>query len=122
MTYAEVKEIIGPDPFAKTEEEQLKEYNSATYIPLLLFLGLDPRRSDGVEEKDEYKGAPVFALDVTPKLSVTEAAEKLIKELEEGKKYTFSKDRMHMFLPPLEGTSILPARSDRKTNPGPEQD
>src|SRR5215469_674065 len=40
-SYDEIKPLTGEDPYKKTEEELIKEYNSSTYIPQLVFLGLD---------------------------------------------------------------------------------
>ena len=97
--------IIGDDPFEKSEADVIKDYNSETYIPQLVFLGLDERK-EGFVYKDHYKGQPYFALDVTPKKSVTEAAEKLIKDVE-GKGLSFSKGRMHLSLVAQEGISPL---------------
>lgn len=104
--------IIGDDPFATSEEDLIREYNSHKYIPQIIFLGLDERGlnekknwkngKEGFVYKEHYKGQPWFAVDVTPKESVTEAAEKLIKECE-GKGLTFSKGRMNLALPAQEG-------------------
>ena len=100
-SFADVTPIVGEEPFSRSEEETIAQYNSSVYIPQIIFLGLD-ERSDGLVYKDHYKGVPWFAVDVTPKGSVTEACEKLIKKVtEEGKE--FSKGRMHMSLPAQEG-------------------
>ena len=53
--------------FDKTEEDVLKAYDSRKASPLLIFLGLDESRPDDGLKFREYKGAPYFALDVTPK-------------------------------------------------------
>jgi NAD+ diphosphatase len=45
-------------------------------------LGLDERRKDGFEH-GIYKGSPYFAIDVTPKGSVKEKAESIIKAMKE---------------------------------------
>ncbi|KAF2095795.1 hypothetical protein NA57DRAFT_67521 [Rhizodiscina lignyota] len=101
-TYADVKPIIGDDPYSKSEEDLVKEYNSTTYIPQMIFLGLHEDK-DGVTTKKGYKGAPFFAVDVTPKHeSIKEAAEALIKSFED-KGVHFSKGRLHMALPAEEG-------------------
>ena len=64
-------------------------------------MGLDERKESFVY-KEHYKGQPWFAVDITPKASVTEAAEKLIAELKaEG--LDFSKGRMNLSLPAQEG-------------------
>lgn len=100
-SYKDVQSIIGDDPFERSEQETIENYNSATYVPQIVFLGLDERR-EGFVYKEHYKGQPYFAVDVTPKDSVTEAAEKLIKDLE-GRGLSFSKGRMNLSLPAQEG-------------------
>ncbi|KAF2246234.1 hypothetical protein BU26DRAFT_542129 [Trematosphaeria pertusa] len=107
-TYAEVRPIIGDDPFEKTEEDLIKEYNSSQYVPQIVFLGLDEKH-EGFVYKDWYKGQPWFAVDVTPTKSVTEAAEKLIAELT-GRGLEFSKGRMHLSLPAQEAAVYAEAR------------
>jgi NAD+ diphosphatase len=59
-------------------------------------------RKQGFVYKEHYKGQPWFAVDITPKGYVTEAAEKLIKDVE-GRGLSFSKGRMHLSLPAQEG-------------------
>ncbi|KAF2021117.1 hypothetical protein BU24DRAFT_416781 [Aaosphaeria arxii CBS 175.79] len=108
VKYTDVQPIIGEDPFSKTEEDTIKDYNSATYLPQIVFLGLD-ERVEGFVYKDHYKGQPYFAVDVTPKASVTEAAEALIKNLE-GQGLAFSKGRMHLSLPAQEAAIYAEAR------------
>lgn len=106
-SYNDVKAVIGEDPYGKSEEDQIKEYNSSIYLPQMVFLGLDERRED-FTYKDQYKGAPFFAVDVTPKHeSIKEAAEALIKTFEE-RGLQFSKSRLHLALPPEEGLSSRP--------------
>jgi NAD+ diphosphatase len=107
LAYANLKDvqpIIGIDPFEKSEEDVIKDYNSATYVPQLIFLGLDESK-EGFVYKEWYKGQPYFAVDVTPKESVSKAAEELIKDVE-GRGLSFSKGRMHMSLPAQEGTIL----------------
>ncbi|KAI3343640.1 NUDIX hydrolase domain-like protein [Ustulina deusta] len=69
--------LTGPEPFKKTEEEQIKSFNSAVTQPIVLFLGLDERKA-GFEYRD-YKGNPYFAIDVTPKGSIEENAKSVIE-------------------------------------------
>ncbi|KAF2743211.1 peroxisomal NADH pyrophosphatase-like protein NUDT12 [Sporormia fimetaria CBS 119925] len=108
VKYEDVKPILGDDPFATSEEDLVKEYNSHKYFPLVIFLGLDERK-EGFVYKEHYKGQPYFAVDVTPKESVTEAAEKLVKELE-GRGLTFSKGRMNLSMPAQEAAIYAEAR------------
>ncbi|KAF1951638.1 hypothetical protein CC80DRAFT_508817 [Byssothecium circinans] len=107
-TFADVKPIIGEDPFARSEEDVIKEYNSSVYIPQIVFLGLDEKK-EGMVYKEHYKGQPWFAVDITPKKSVTEAAEKLIEGLK-AKGLNFSKGRILASLPAQEAAIYAEAR------------
>jgi NAD+ diphosphatase len=109
VRYDDVRPLIGDDPYQKSEEDQIKEYNSETYLPQLIFLGLDERRKDGFAWKDVYRGTPFFALDVTPQESITEAAEALIKRVEE-KGYSFAKGRIQLSLQAEEAAIYAEAR------------
>ncbi|KAK4565705.1 NADH pyrophosphatase [Recurvomyces mirabilis] len=91
-----VKQVIGSDPYASNEQDMLGKYDSGTYIPQMVFLGIDEKGKDGLaytNKKNTYTGIPHFAVDVTPKNSVKEACEGLIKELE-GKGLAFAKGRV----------------------------
>ena len=44
----DVRSLIGSDPYAKSEEDLMAEYNSSKTIPLLIFLGLDEQSKDGL--------------------------------------------------------------------------
>lgn len=104
---------MGEDPYAKTEEEIVEEYDSSKTTPQMIFLGLDERgnvketreSSNTFSYKDLYRGAPFFAVDVTPKGSVAEQAKALIKEVE-GRKLKFQEGRQVMSLPADEGTLL----------------
>lgn len=99
---ADVQAITGEDPFSFTEEDTIAQYNSSVYQPQIIFLGIDEKKN-GIEYKGRYKGQPWFAVDVTPKESVKDAAEALIaKKKSEG--LDFSKGRMNLNLPPESGT------------------
>jgi NAD+ diphosphatase len=101
--FVDVKDIIGDDPFHRSEEDTIAQYNSSLYQPQIIFLGLD-EREHGFEYKGRYKGQPWFAVDITPKESVKEAAEKLVEKLKnEG--LDFNAGRMNMSLPAEQGTS-----------------
>lgn len=100
-THADVKPLIGENPFEKTEEEIIKEYNSSITLPLVLFLGLDERKKDGFEY-GIYKGTPCFAVDVTPKGTVEKEANGVIEAMKE-KGLKFVEGRMHMSLNAPEG-------------------
>ncbi len=101
--YDDIKSILGDDPFTKTEEDTIAQYNSSLYFPQLIFLGLDEKK-EGIVYKERYKGQPWFAIDITPKESVKEEAEKIVEKFKsEG--LEFSKGRVQMSLPAQEGTS-----------------
>lgn len=106
-TFDDVKSVIGEDPFSRTEEDTIAQYNSSLYIPQIIFLGLDERH-EGFQYKEHYKGQPWFAVDVTPKESVKEAAEKLIENVK-GEGLEFSNGRM-IGLPAEEAAIYAEAR------------
>lgn len=85
VKFEDVKAIVGEDPYHLSEKEKIEQYNSETYIPQMIFLGIDEKDKQGLtyQGKNQYTGAPYFAVDVTPKASVKDEAEKLIKKLEE---------------------------------------
>ncbi|SMR56707.1 unnamed protein product [Zymoseptoria tritici ST99CH_1E4] len=96
VKYDDVKSIIGSDPFATTEKEMIEAYNSSTYVPQMVFLGIDEARKDGLayQGKNLYTGAPYFAVDVTPREeTLREACEGLIERLK-GEGLEFSKGRV----------------------------
>lgn len=74
------------------------------YQPQIIFLGLDERKQ-GFEYKGRYKGQPWFAVDITPKENVKEAAEKLIEGLK-GEGLGFNAGRMNMSLPAEQGMFV----------------
>lgn len=106
VSHADVKPLIGQNPFEKSEGEMIKEFNSEKTTPLVLFLGLDERKKDGFEH-GIYKGTPFFAIDVTPKGSVVEQANALI-ESQKAKGLSFIEGRMHMSLNAPEGICSHP--------------
>ncbi|KAI1173297.1 NUDIX hydrolase domain-like protein [Nemania sp. FL0916] len=80
LAYVGKEDIIpltGSDPFKQTEEEQTKSFDSTVTQPIILFLGLDKRKT-GFQFR-EYKGNPYFAVDVTPKGSIVEKAKSVIE-------------------------------------------
>lgn len=104
-SYSDVQPVVG-DPYKTAEEDLIKEYNSALYHPQLVFLGLDEsKKQDGFSYKEHYAGQPYWALDVTPRASVTEAAEALIKKVE-GQSLYFAQGRMQLSLVAPEGTLV----------------
>ncbi|KAI8933430.1 hypothetical protein NX059_010044 [Plenodomus lindquistii] len=83
LSFDDVKPVIGENPFERPEEDLIAQYNSSLYIPQIVFLGLD-ERTEGFKYKDHYKGQPWFAVDITPRESVKEEAEKLVTRLTTG--------------------------------------
>jgi NAD+ diphosphatase len=100
-THQDIKPLIGENPFEKTEEELIKEYNSAITLPLVLFLGLDERKKEGFEH-GIYSGAPYFAVDVTPRGTIVEKATGVVEAMK-AKGLQFVEGRMHMTLNAPEG-------------------
>ncbi|MCJ1290631.1 NADH pyrophosphatase [Xylographa carneopallida] len=112
LSFASLKDVsplIGEDPYSKSEEELIQSYDSKITIPQIIFLGLDETEKSGFEWTI-YKGAPFFALDVTPKGSTEEAAKRLIEE-KESKDLKFLEGRTHMSLPAHEAAIYAPARA-----------
>jgi len=101
--FDDVRSVIGDDPFSRNEADTIAQYNSSLYLPQIIFLGLDDR-TEGFVYKEHYKGQPWFAVDITPKGSVKEEAEKLVEKLK-GEGLDFSKGRMNLNLPAKEGSS-----------------
>ena len=86
VKFEDVKGIIGEEPYARNEKEMLAAYNSEQVVPQMIFLGIDESVKDGLDYqgKNRYVGAPFFAVDVTPRGSVKEACEELVKKVETG--------------------------------------
>ncbi|KAL5117403.1 NADH pyrophosphatase [Pleosporales sp. CAS-2024a] len=106
--YADVQSIIGEDPFNRSEEDTIAQYNSSLYLPQVVFLGLDERES-GFEYKGRYKGRPWFAVDITPKENIKEAADKLVESLG-AQGLSFNAGRMNMSLPAEQAAIYAEAR------------
>lgn len=114
VSLSDIKSITGEDPYSKPEADLINEFDSTKYTPQLVFLGLDERKEaleKGLTWKEYYKGQPYFALDVTPKGSIKDAAEALIKAKTEGDdKSYFAQGRMHLSLPAQEAAIYAEAR------------
>lgn len=118
-TGAEVQPLTGADPFAKTEEEMIRDFNSEETRPAILFLGVDdqgrlPHRDDGGSpfEYKKYRGSPYFAVDVTPRGSTADAANGVIAAVE-AKGLSFFREPRHMGLGAAEGTPPRPSETSR---------
>jgi NAD+ diphosphatase len=101
VSYEEVKPLIWDNPFEKTEEEMIKEYNSSITLPLVLFLGLDQRKKDGFEY-GIYEGSPYFAVDITPKGTIREIAKSTVEAVR-AKGFMFLEGQTAMSLNAPEG-------------------
>jgi NAD+ diphosphatase len=111
VKYDDVKPIIGEDVYQRSEDELVKQYDSGSYIPQMIFLGIDEKNPGGLgyQGKNFYKGAPYFAVDVTPKNEgIQEKAEELIGKVGE-RGYEFAKGRV-MELVAADGTYTLLAK------------
>ncbi|KAI9654829.1 MAG: NADH pyrophosphatase [Bathelium mastoideum] len=93
VSHADIQPLIGDNPYEKSENELIEQYNSEVSVPQMIFLGLDERHKDGLVYKEQYKGAPFFAVDVTPKGSHAEIAKKIISDLE-SRGYSFAQGRV----------------------------
>lgn len=68
--------LTGEEPFKESEQEQLKDFNSAITQPVVLFLGIDEKKPDF--QYRDYKGKPYFAVDVTPKGTIEAKAKSIV--------------------------------------------
>lgn len=80
-SYSDLKALIATNPYEKSEEEIIQEFDSRKRIPQLVFLGLDEKAKDGLRYKN-YTGAPHFAFDITPVVPYEETANGVIAEME----------------------------------------
>lgn len=129
VKYEDVKPIIGEDPFVQSEQEQIERFDSGKYVPQMIFLGIEETKKGGGEggveglsyttKKNTYTGVPHFAVDVTPKESVKEACEKLIKD-QESRGRSFAKGRV-MDVVAADGTPphTSPTQPTQPTQPHP---
>ncbi|KAL9100966.1 MAG: hypothetical protein Q9163_003730 [Psora crenata] len=108
-SYNDVQPLIGENPYSKTEAEMISEYNSTIAVPQLLFLGLDETQNFGFEWK-VYRGSPYFALDVTPKGSMSSIAVNFIEAMR-SRGRQFLEGRIHMSLPAPQAAIYAQARA-----------
>ncbi|KAK8114394.1 NAD(+) diphosphatase [Apiospora kogelbergensis] len=109
VTKADVEPLTGAEPFRETEEEWAKGFNSDVVSPVILFLGLDEKKATGFEYK-EFKGAPYFAIDVTPKAGLADKANKVMEAVK-AKGLDFSKSARMMTLTASEASIYAQARA-----------
>ncbi|KAG8529792.1 uncharacterized protein KY384_005273 [Bacidia gigantensis] len=108
-SHEDVVSLTGDNPYKKTEEELVADYNSSTAIPQLVFLGLYEQQNSDFEWH-MYRGSPYFALDITPKGSTASTAEALINSMK-SKGLQFVQGRMHMSLPATQAAIYAQARA-----------
>lgn len=101
VSYKDVESLVGNEPFRQSEEILLAEYDSTITRPLLVLLGLDERVNNSLTYR-RYKGAPYFALDVTPIGTVREQAKSVISAVE-SRGLQFFQGRSHMKFSQEEG-------------------
>lgn len=78
--------------YDEPEEVTVKSFDSSITQPLVIFLGVDESRTeDGLSYKI-YKGAPYFAVDVTPKGTIASQAQAIVDRME-AKGLYFDKTR-----------------------------
>ena len=72
--------VSGPEPFKLSGKELVAAYDSRVTNPLIVFLGI---REDEVSEFKvrDFRGCPWFAVDLTPRGSYADAAQKVIEKL-----------------------------------------
>ncbi|EGD88277.1 hypothetical protein H112_04759 [Trichophyton rubrum D6] len=109
-SFQEVESIIPLSLFDKPEKEIIESYDSDKAVPLVVFLGLNESQTEGEGFiYRTYKGAPYFALDVTPRGLLEESAKKIIESME-SKGLTFIKARAITSLPSDDAAIYAQAR------------
>lgn len=99
---ADIEPLTGPEPFKLNEKEYIKSFNSDITHPVVLLLGIDEKKKTGFEWK-EHHGAAYFAVDVTPKGSITEAAKSVIEAVKSKSGVSFLPGARHVSLNAPEG-------------------
>ncbi|KAI1247600.1 hypothetical protein MGN70_011490 [Eutypa lata] len=107
---ADVAPLTGAEPFAKPEKDLVAAYNSDVARPLILFLGLHEEHKAGGFEYRGYQGSPFFAVDVTPKGSITEAAKSVVESVK-AKGLSFLPGSRHITLNAPEAAIYAQARA-----------
>ena len=110
ISYSDVRPFIGDNPYGKSEEDMVSQYNSTVTVPQLVFLGLHERRQSGFEWRNIYQGSPFFALDVTPRGTIASAAEGLINSMK-SRGLQFIEGRLNMSLPAQDAAIFAQARA-----------
>ena len=93
LTFVSSRDVLpltGPEPFGKKEADMISDFDSEETQPLVLFLGLDENKrlpphfpSEAPFRYKEYEGDAYFVVDVTPRGSLTEPANRIVDSLKE---------------------------------------
>ena len=105
-SYSDLKPLIPTNPYEKSEEDLIREFDSRKKTPQLIFLGIDEKVKNGLSYKN-YTGAPHFAIDITPVESYEEAANSVIAEMQK-KGLTFVEGMRAMGFPADVGKGDVP--------------
>jgi NAD+ diphosphatase len=105
FTFNEIQPLVGSEPFAQTEDEAIKNFDSTKTSPLIVFLGmLEEGNEDCISSTDhgDIQGHPYFAVDITPKGNHAEKAAGFLAE-QEKKEITLDKNPRAMNYSPAAG-------------------
>ncbi|KAI5305239.1 exosome non-catalytic core subunit rrp46 [Ascosphaera pollenicola] len=91
-TYNEVSDLVPETIYDEPEEVTVKSFDSSITQPLVIFLGVDESRTEDGLSYRIYKGAPYFAVDVTPKGTIAAQAQGVVDRMESKGLY-FDKTR-----------------------------
>lgn len=103
----DLKGLLPENPYTLTEKEMIEAYDSSIVVPGMVFLGLDEDVKDGGYSFRNYTGAPVFAVDISPRQGIEKEAEALAEELK-GRGYSFVEGMRAMSFPADVGGWFLP--------------
>ncbi|RMZ79703.1 hypothetical protein DV738_g3116, partial [Chaetothyriales sp. CBS 135597] len=78
----DLKPLLSSNPFTKSEKQLSEEFDSRVVQPQLIFLGVDESDENGFAFRN-FKGAPAFAVDITPQAQYQDAADEVINRLSE---------------------------------------
>jgi NAD+ diphosphatase len=82
FTLKDVSPLTGEQPFAVSEDEAVKKWDSTKKQPLIVFLGVvEEKDSESIESSEHgvVHGNPIFAVDVTPREPFEKAAEEFLE-------------------------------------------
>lgn len=94
VSHQDIAAVTGSDPFGPSEEDLIKNFDSSEVRPLVIFLGLVENEQSAFNW-EEFKGNPVFAVDVTPRGSYASAAQAFVDKQLQGE-FAFMTDRIHI--------------------------